>query len=75
MEAARYNALHWDQVKCRTSSLRRVLPQRRFNGGSRPGITGVGPSGPDNGDTEQWMFPRVRLTASEKKEIIAHVVK
>ena len=75
LEAVRYIALNWDEVKCRTSSLRRVLPVRRFVNGSRPGVTGVGPSGPDRGDAEQWIFPKVKLTGSEKIDIIAQVNK
>ena len=75
VEAVRYIALNWDEVKCKTSSLRRILPVRRFTNGSRPGVTGVGPTGPDRGDTEQWVFPRVKLTGSDKKEIIAQVTK
>ena len=75
LEAVRYIALNLDDIKCRTSSLRRVLPRRRHTGGSRPGVTGVGPSGPARGDTEQWIFRKVQLTATEKKEIIATVIK
>ena len=75
LEATRYIALNWDNIRCRTSTLRRVLPRRRHTGGSRPGMTGAGPAGPDRGDQEQWIFPKVRLTTSEKKEIIAQVVK
>ena len=46
LEAVRYIAINWDEVKCRTSPLRRVLPVGRGSRGSRPGITGTGPSGP-----------------------------
>ena len=35
----------------------------------------MGPSGPARGDTEQWIFRKVQLTATEKKEIIATVIK
>ena len=55
--------------------MRRVLPVRRCVNGSRPGITGVGPNGPERGDTEQWVFPRVRLTEKEKNKIMAVVIK
>ena len=55
--------------------MRRVFAVRRGSRGSRPGISGTGPSGPDRGDTEQWIFPKVRLTIKEKKEIIATVTK
>ena len=75
LEAVRYIALNWDEVKCKTSLLRRVLPVRRKKRGSRPGITGTGPSGPGRGDTEQWVFPKVRLTGKERKTIIATVVE
>ena len=75
LEAVRYIALNWSEVKCRTSKLRRVLPVRRGTRGSRPGMTGAGPSGPGTGDTEQWIFPKVKLTGMEKKCIIATVAE
>ena len=55
------------------SVLRRVLLERRNTNGERPGLRGVGPLGPDRG--EQWVFPRVRLTEKDKKEILAAVIK
>ena len=74
MEAVRYIALNWPESKCRSSSLRKVLPWRRKNHGTRPGVRGVGPKGPLVGDTEQWVFPRVILTPEMKLEIIGTVL-
>ena len=51
MEAVRYIALNWSEEKCRGSNLRKFLPWRRKNSGTRPGIRGAGPRGPDCGDT------------------------
>ena len=74
-EGVRYIALNWTEEMCRRSRLRRVLPWRRKRNGTRPGIRGQGPKGPEKGDTEQWIFPRVTLTEEEKKEIVATVIK
>ena len=74
MEAVRYIALNWSEDKCRTSTLRRVLPWRRSRRGTRPGIRGAGPKGPDSGDTEQWVFPHVVLSQEDKLEIIGTVL-
>ena len=74
LEAVRYIALNWQESKCRSSSLRKVLPWRRKNHGTRPGVRGVGPKGPLVGDTEQWVFPRVILTPEMKLEIIGTVL-
>ena len=54
MEAVRYIALNWTEEMCRKSKLRRVLPWRRKRQGTRPGVRGQGPKGPEVGDTEQW---------------------
>ena len=67
MEGCRYIALNWDGDKCRTSSLRRVLPVRRFKTGVRPGLRGTGPLGPEIHDQEQWNFPDVVITEEERK--------
>ena len=75
MEATRYIAFNWDSLTCQRSKLRRILPVRRHKNGSRPGVTGIGPLGPDTGDTEQWIFKKVTLTKDEKREVIATVVK
>ena len=76
VEATRFIALNWSEEKCNKSKLRRVLPVRRSNHGTRPGVRGAGPSGPEVGDQEQWQFrPNIRLRESEKKEIIARVVE
>ena len=74
MEACRYIALNWTEEQCRSSKLRKILPWRRKNNGSRPGIRGVGPKGPDVGDVEQWIFPRTVLSKQDKLEIIATVL-
>ena len=50
-------------------------PMRRFNKGTRPGMTGEDPQGPNTGSEEQWKFPRIYLTDSEKKLIIATVAE
>ena len=75
LEAARYIALNWTEQQCRRSELGRVLPRRRKKTGTRPGLTGTGPAGAQRGDQEQWEFPRVRLTAREKRLLVATVVE
>ena len=75
LECSRYVALNWNHEKCRASSLRRILPWRRKIRGSRPGMKGCGPRGKLRGDTEQWVFPRVVLTETEKKDLVATVVQ
>ena len=74
MEGCRYIALNWDGDKCRTSSLRRILPVRRARTGVRPGLRGAGPLGPEVHDQEQWKFPDVVITEEERREVIATVV-
>ena len=74
MEAVRYIALNWSEEKCRGSNLRKFLPWRRKNNGTRPGIRGAGPRGPECGDTEQWVFPRVVLKPEDKLEILGTVL-
>ena len=46
-----------------------MLPRRTSRGGVRPGVT----ASPDN--EEHWYFPEVELTESEKRLIVATVVK
>ena len=75
LEASRYVALNWTEDRCRQSELWRVLPKRRKNQGTRPGLKGAGPQGGVRGDQEQWVFPRVRLRPKEKKLLVATVVK
>ena len=74
-EGVRYIALNSTAKECRLGELRRVLPRRRHVNGTRPGVTGEGPLGPDCGDQEQWVFPTVELTKREKRLIIATVMK
>ena len=75
LEGCRMIALNRSAAYCRKHPLHRVLPVRRAKTGSRPGVTGKGPSGKQRGDQEQWRFPQVTLTTEEKKMIIAEVVK
>ena len=75
MECARYVALNWTRDQCRQSPLRRILPQRRYRTGSRPGMRGSGPCGKARGDTEQWIFPRVILEEWEIRELLGTVIE
>ena len=75
LEGARYIALNWSEEKCRSSGLKRVLPTRRYNMGSRPGLKGEGPQGGQRGDQEQWVFPQVRLRTDEKRMVLATVIQ
>ena len=52
LEGARYVALNWSEEKCRASGLWRILPKRRSNRGTRPGLRGDGPQGGGRGDQE-----------------------
>ena len=70
----RYIALNWTEERCRSSKLRRVLPWRRKTQGNRPCVRGIGPKGPEVGDQEQWVFPRITLSPEDKKEIIGTVL-
>ena len=75
-EAVRYIALNWTEMECRTSNIWRLLPRRSKKQGVRPGMTGEGPLGPDEGKKDQWKFPNLgRLTELEKKMILAHVMR
>ena len=75
MEGARYIALTSSEQECTLGPLRRVLPRRRSRNGTRPGITGVGPCGPDSGDQDQWKFKKnLVLSEEEKKLILAKVL-
>ena len=74
-EAARYVALNSSESEVRFSGLRRILPWRRYRKGTRPGVTGPGPTGPSTDDEEQWTFPRVELTEMVKTKLVATVVE
>ena len=74
MEAARYIALNLTAEEVLKTGLKRVLPWRRGKRGTKQGLRGEGPRGPEIGDTEQWCFPEVVLTEEEKKEIVALAV-
>ena len=74
-EAVRYIALCHDELWCRSSRLARVLPRRRHKKGTRPGVTGAGPRGPEEDGEEQWKFPPVELAELEKRHIMAEVMR
>ena len=75
-ECVRYIALELRcEAKRRMSGLNRVLPVRRFNKGTRPGMTEQDPMGPNSGGEEQWVFPKVSLTDQEKSMIVATVAE
>jgi hypothetical protein len=50
MEGAKNIALNSTAQECRVSPLKRILPTRRHNNGTHPGITGEDPMGPNSGD-------------------------
>ena len=75
LECSRYVALNWTREECRSSSLRRILPQRRYTRGTRPGMKGAGPRGGTRGDCEQWIFPCVKLEEWEIRELVGTVVE
>ena len=67
-EAARFLVLGRDEAWCRSRGLTRVLPWRKHEQGTRPGLTGVGPMGAAEDDENQWEFRRnLELTENEKK--------
>ena len=77
-EAARMIALTSSEQECRLGPLRRVLPRRRSNQGTRPGITGEDPLSGDTGSQDQWKFPPLGkngLTTLEKRMLIAQVMQ
>ena len=49
LEGARYVALNWPEARCRSSGLGRILPRRRYRGGTRLGLKGEGPQGGPGG--------------------------
>ena len=76
-EACRMIALTSSEQECRLGPLKRVLPVRRSNKGTRPGITGEDPLSADTGSQDQWKFPPLRngLTEVEKRQITAQVMQ
>ena len=77
-EAARMIALTSSDQECRLGPLRRVLPRRRSNHGTRPGITGEDPMSGDSDSQDQWKFPPLGkngLTALEKRMLTAQVLQ
>ena len=41
----------------------------------KPGLTGQGPKGPNINDEVQWVFPKVELTALEKRKVLSEVMR
>ena len=77
-EACRMTALTSSEQECRLGRLRRVLPIRRYTNGTRPGISGEDPLGPDVGSQDQWKFPNLKrnpLSKQEKRMIVAEVAR
>ena len=77
-EACRMIALTSSEQECRLGPLRRVLPTRRYDHGTRPGISGEDPLGPEVGSQDQWKFPNLKrkpLTEQEKKMVVAEVLR
>ena len=73
-EATRFLVLGRDETWCRSSKLWRVLPRRRFNHGTRPGMTGAGPMGAECDAENQWEFRgEVHLTEQDKKRVMADI--
>ena len=76
MEATRFLVLGRDEAWCRGSGLRRILPERKFKHGVKPGLTGAGPLGAEADDEIQWEFRKgIHLTAAEKKRVMAEVLR
>ena len=72
----RFIVLGIDEAWCRSSKLARVLAQRRYRKGTRPGFSGTGPQGAEAGDEKQWEFgPSPALTDQDKKMVMAEVLK
>ena len=75
-EACRLLACTHSEKWCENSKLKRVLPSRRYKKGTRPGVTGKGPLGPDSNDEIQWVFkPNIRLTKLEKDMVMGEIVR
>ena len=77
-EACRMIALTSSEQECRLGPLRRALPIRRYDHGTRPGISGEDPLGPEVGSQDQWKFPNLKrkpLTEQEKKMVVAEVLR
>ena len=74
-EAVRYLVLGRPKEWKLKSGLSRVLPHRRHKKGTKPGVTGAGPTGPITGDEVQLVFPSVELTNLEKKKIFSEVMR
>ena len=63
-EACRMIALTSSEQECRLGPLKRVLPVRRYNNGTRPGITGEDPLGARSSGT---FHPWVREALTERR--------
>ena len=76
MEGCKYIAMNSTAQECRTSPLRRILPRRRHTNGTRPGVTGDDPMGPESGGQDQWKFRKgVKLSDREKRMVVATIMK
>ena len=54
----------------------RVLPSRKHNNGTRPGLTGVGPLGAAEDDEIQWEFKKdLELTEKDKRRVVSEVMR
>ena len=61
----------------RMTPRRRILPKRRSNNGTRPGITGEDPMSKERGCQDQWEFPKLGngLSNEENRLLMAKVLK
>ena len=75
-EGVRFIILNRSQIWCETSKLGRLLPYRRYKHGTRPGVTGKGPMGPEADDEFQWVFRNLdNIITMDKRMIVAEIVK
>ena len=79
LEATRFLVLTMDENQIQESGLRKVLPRRRKTKdgkkGRKLGLTATNSLQPTTNDTSQWDWPKVNLTAGERREIFARVVE
>ena len=70
-ELARYVRIGYDHFEIRAMKLDRIVPRRRYNRGTEPGITGKEPLGREADDEEKWVFPEREPTEMEKRNLLA----
>ena len=70
-EMARYVAFTSDPHQHKSWGVHHLIPKRRFKYGRRPGITGADPLSADIDSEEQWVFPRIEPTQSDKRKLLA----